>query len=186
MQQVLQNAKNNDEFPYQLVAEFLSGPKPQLLDDILRTEPQASTYAMYAATNLLFVPLSIHGDPRQQVQNELRKSLDKYKSKNELVNSVYKESPFAYLELIRRTRPWSMFVLFHLSRLALHSLLPPHDLVASRLLTHQTIQLIDECSSLMAFDDWLPYVTALGANPEWQALAFVTLVSKKVDLTDVG
>jgi hypothetical protein len=59
MKKVLTNVPDDADFPYQLVAEFLSGQKPKLYEDHC-----LGNYAMHAATSLLLVPLSVHEKSR--------------------------------------------------------------------------------------------------------------------------
>ena len=51
-----------------------------------------------------------------------------------------------------------------------------------RLHSHQTINLINDCSILIPFKEWLHYVQALYYDKEWQALALVTLFRSKLDI----
>lgn len=51
-----------------------------------------------------------------------------------------------------------------------------------RLYSHQTVNLISECSILLSFNEWLPYVQALFFDKEWQAIALIALFREKLEI----
>jgi hypothetical protein len=77
-------------------------------------------------------------------------------------------------------------VAFHLSHLAMRTILTPDSqqnlATFKRLYSHQTVNLISECSILLSFNEWLPYVQALFFDKEWQAISLIALFRAKLEI----